>query len=345
LSLTPPLGAVVIGRNEGARLERCLDSLVGEVGLGRVVYADSGSSDGSVERVRARGVEVVELPRDRPMNAARGRNAGFRRLLELAPETELVFFVDGDCILERGFLAAARAEFARDPSLGAVCGRRRELRPEASLYNRVVDCEWNTPVGPAEGFGGDVLVRAVALSAVGGYDERLNQGEDPETAFRLRRAGFGLLRIAHDMTWHDVALTTFAAWRRRHRRGGYAYAHGAATHFGTGGRYNQRPVLSILAWGAVLPALAFALAPVTRGASLALLGAYGVLWWRIRAHRMRQGDSARAAGVYALLLTFGKCEEALGVLACAWALLRGREASVIEYKLAPNAAHETRRAA
>lgn len=337
------LGAVVIGRNEGVRLERCLDSLAGTVA--RIVYADSGSSDGSPERVRARGLEVVELPRGEPMNAARGRNAGFARLGELAPELTYVFFVDGDCRVDPGFLAAARAELERDPTLGAVCGRRRELHPEASLYNRVVDCEWNTPVGPSDGFGGDVLVRAAALRALGGYDGRLNQGEDPEAAFRLRRAGFGILRIAHDMTWHDVGLTTFSAWRRRHRRGGYAYAHGAAQHLGEPGRYNQRAVLSILAWGAALPTLALGAAPVTGGASLALLLLYVVQWWRIRAQRLRQGDGAGAAGAYALLITYGKCEEALGVLSCCWALARGRGASVIEYKPSVAAPGETRRAA
>jgi len=40
-------GAVVIGRNEGARLVRCLDALAGQASP--VVYVDSGSTDGSVD--------------------------------------------------------------------------------------------------------------------------------------------------------------------------------------------------------------------------------------------------------------------------------------------------------
>lgn len=309
-----------------------------------MVYADSGSTDGSVERTRARGIPVVELSRERAPNAARGRNAGFARLLELAPETEFVFFVDGDCRLEPGFLAAACAELERDPMLGAVCGRRRELHPEASLYNRVVDCEWNTPVGESDGFGGDVLVRRSALAAIGGYDERMNQGEDPETAFRLRAAGWRIRRIAHDMTRHDVALHSFAAWRRRHRRGGHAYAHGAWKHRSSPGRYNQRAVLSILAWGALLPLVAFGAAPFTGGLSLALLGLYAVQWARIRASRLRQGDDPRTAGRYALLITYGKLEEALGVLSCFLTLVRGGPARVIEYKTSAPPAEERRAA-
>lgn len=324
------VGVVVIARNEGERLLACLDSLRGQAA--RIVYADSASSDGSPERARARGAEVVGLDPAQPLNAARGRNAGFARLMELDPGLEYVFFVDGDCRVQPGFLPAALAELVRDPALGAVCGRRRELRPEASLFNRVVDCEWNTPVGEAESFGGDVLVRVRAVRDVGGYRESMNQGEDPEFALRLRRAGWRIRRIAHDMTWHDVALLRLAAWRRRHQRGGYAYAHGAALHWREPGHYNQRALLSILVWGHGLPLLA-CLGFFTGGAAaLALLGLYAIPWWRCRAHRLRQGDSARQAGLYALLITLGKTDEAMGVVRCAWALLTGREALAVEYK-------------
>ena len=49
---------VVIGRNEGERLKRCLKSL----SMAKlVVYVDSGSTDGSVQWARGQGVEVVEL--------------------------------------------------------------------------------------------------------------------------------------------------------------------------------------------------------------------------------------------------------------------------------------------
>ena len=40
------IGAVAIGRNEGDRLRRCLTSLEGQ--CDRMVYVDSGSTDGSV---------------------------------------------------------------------------------------------------------------------------------------------------------------------------------------------------------------------------------------------------------------------------------------------------------
>ena len=72
--VTANVGVVAIGRNEGERLKKCLESLVGIAGY--VVYVDSGSSDGSVTVARGMGVEVVELDLSIPFCAARARNAG-----------------------------------------------------------------------------------------------------------------------------------------------------------------------------------------------------------------------------------------------------------------------------
>src|SRR5688572_28885012 len=95
---TMAIGIVVIGRNEGERLRCCLESIRGQDA--RVVYVDSASTDGSRELARALGAEVVELDLSTRFTAARARNAGFEHLLRLAPETEFVQFVDGDCVLQ-----------------------------------------------------------------------------------------------------------------------------------------------------------------------------------------------------------------------------------------------------
>ena len=103
--------AVVIGRNEGARLVACLTSLQGCVE--RIVYVDSGSVDGSVEQAQALGAQVVALDMGQPFTAARARNAGARRLRDLAAGTEAIQFVDGDCELAAGWLDAARDALTR----------------------------------------------------------------------------------------------------------------------------------------------------------------------------------------------------------------------------------------
>src|SRR4051812_48637870 len=121
------VGMVVIGRNEGARLVRCLEACAREGGP--VVYVDSGSSDGSPEAARRLGATVVSLDMAIAFTAARARNAGFAALMRLHPGTSRVQFLDGDCELAAGWLVAADAFLDAHPEIAAVCGRRRERFP------------------------------------------------------------------------------------------------------------------------------------------------------------------------------------------------------------------------
>src|SRR5260370_37240942 len=109
------IGVVAIGRNEGERLRRCLESVAGQAKA--VVYVDSGSSDGSVELARSVGVETVELDLSVPFTAARARNAGLARLLDVQPGIEFVQFVDGDCEVVGGWLGRARDELEARPEV------------------------------------------------------------------------------------------------------------------------------------------------------------------------------------------------------------------------------------
>jgi glycosyltransferase involved in cell wall biosynthesis len=88
-------GVVVIGRNEGDRLKRCLDSVQNLPDC--VVYVDSGSTDDSIAVARSRTAAVVELDLRAAFTAARARNEGFQKLIQMRPALDYVFFVDGDC--------------------------------------------------------------------------------------------------------------------------------------------------------------------------------------------------------------------------------------------------------
>jgi len=165
--VTGSVAAVVIGRNEGERLVRCLASMQGRVD--RIVYVDSGSGDGSVEAARAMGAEIVELENSRPFTAARARTAGVDRL-KAGAKPAFVQFVDGDCELRPGWIATAADFLDANDDVAVACGRRRERSPDATLWNRLIDFEWDTPVGEARACGGDALIRAKAFRDAGGYD-------------------------------------------------------------------------------------------------------------------------------------------------------------------------------
>ena len=330
--MTPQrLGIVVIGRNEGERLLRCLRSCEGRGAS--VVYVDSGSTDGSSAAAHGLGADVIELDRLRPFTMARGRNTGFKRLVELAPDASFVQFVDGDCELENGWLERAERELAADPSLTVVCGRRRERFPERSTYNRLADLEWNTPIGPAKYCGGDAMLRVDALRKVGGYDETLIAGEEPDLCVRLRAAGGRILRIDAPMTIHDAAMTRFGQWWKRTIRNGWAYAEGAARHGAPPERHWVRPTRSALVWGLAVPLAVVVAVAVVGPFALLLLLPYLLLGWKIRRWRRRAlGDNGRDASLYALFCVVAKLPEALGVVRFRWVRATGGGARLIEYK-------------
>ena len=317
----PALGAVAIGRNEGDRLLTCLRSLVGRVG--RVVYVDSGSTDGSVDAARALGAEVVQLDLSRPFTAARARNAGIATLMDGPACPAFVQFVDGDCEVVPGWIELAADRLAADPGLAAVAGRRRERHPDASRYNRLIDAEWATPVGPARAIGGDAMLRADALAAVGGYREDLIAGEEPEMCLRLLRAGWRIERLDAEMTRHDAALMRFGQWWTRARRAGHAFAEGAALHGAGPERHWVAETRRALLWGAALPAGVVAGAALTPAAA-ALLLAYPLQIVRL---------SRRMGLEQAAFTTLGKLPEAMGAIEYHLRRSRlGRPRGLIEYK-------------
>src|SRR5262245_44170177 len=156
------IGAVAIGRNEGERLKRCLESLLAS-SMMPVIYVDSGSTDDSVQWTRRKGVEVVELGTHLPFTAARARNAGLERLKQIAPNVSYVQFIDGDCELILSWVEQAAAFLESDPDVAAVAGRLHERYPERSIYNWLCDREWDGPVGEVRACGGIAMMRSDAI--------------------------------------------------------------------------------------------------------------------------------------------------------------------------------------
>jgi len=323
------VGVVVIGRNEGERLVRCLRSVLPRVHA--AVYADSGSSDGSVARARELGADVVVLDASAPHTAARGRNAGFERLCAAHPDVDLVQVVDGDCEVQDGWLEAAAAYLAAHPDVAVVCGRRRERFPEASVWNQLADVEWDTPIGEAQSCGGDAMIRVSAWRRAGGYDPSLIAGEDPEFCWRIRSQGGRIVRLDREMTLHDAALTRPGKWWRRQARSGHAFAETVWRHRGQPDLHRLRRLASLVFWGGLWPLACLALAWPTRGASL--LGLLAFAWPLCSAYRdARPRWSARVAALWAAGCVAGKPAELSGALRFAANQLRRRATPLMEYK-------------
>ena len=328
------VGVVAIGRNEGPRLERCLRSAVGQAAA--VVYVDSGSSDGSVAFAGEHGVDVVQLDISDGFTAARARNAGLRRLLEIAPAAAYVQFVDGDCELADGWMAAAVGFLTEHPDFAVVCGRRREVEPQKNVFHAVTDIEWDTPVGESKYCGGDALMRIEALQAVGGYRDTLIAGEEPELCVRLRQRAWRIFRLDHDMSLHDIRMSGWRQWWRRSVRAGYAYAEGAALHGRPPERHWVKERRSIFMWGAAMPLCAACLAWQFGAISFGgLAAAYAVLAakaaWTTHCRGIVPPLQALCYGMHCAA---SKAPQLWGATQFLWPW---KQCRIIEYKAAPAA--------
>lgn len=328
------LGIVIIGRNEGARLVRCLSSIASDA---VVVYVDSGSSDRSVAVARDSGALVVELDMNKPFTAARARNAGRDRL---PAGCRFVQFIDGDCTLQPSWLAAARAALDVDDGLAAVFGRRREIAPDASRYNWLCDQEWAVPSGPASYFGGDVMIRLVAIDSAGGYCNEMIAGEEPDLAIRMRTRGWRLECLAHEMTLHDAAITRFSQWWRRAQRSGHAYAELAARNQGSTLHDYSRRLRGALFWGLAVPLsglVVLASAALLKTNSMLFLLA-GVILLTPLAQLARllvreaKHRPLEDAVTLAIFLMLAKPAQSLGIARFWLGQLRGTRSRIIEYK-------------
>lgn len=323
------IGVVVIGRNEGERLIRCIRSACNSYAI--LVYVDSASTDGSAQRAAALGADVIQLSLDKPFTAGRARNAGFDRLLQLHADAQFAQFVDGDCELAPGWLDFAVEFLEENPEVAIVCGRRKERFPEKSIYNRICDIEWDTPVGDAPECGGDFLVRTAVFAQVSGFNGALIAGEEPEMCHRIRGRGWRIHRADRQMTLHDAAMTRFRQWFRRTSRSGYAYAARATLHWRDRTWFCWKENARIVLWALLVPVLillsSLLLSPWFWLATLI----YPLQYLRIMLDLKRSGRHD-ATMAYAFFVLLGKWPEFYGQMLFLMRLVGGKEQRIIEYK-------------
>lgn len=326
------VGVVVIGRNEGERLRLCLNSVLGmnyPRELLDVIYVDSSSTDGSVAMAAGLGVRTVVL--EGPTTAARGRNAGWTQT-----DAPVVLFLDGDTILAADFVRRNLRHF-NNPTIAGVCGNRREMRTGDSIYNAILDLDWNMKEGYIRYFGGDALVLRGALAAVDGYNATLIAGEEPDMCRRMRGLGYHILHVDEAMTLHDVAMHRFGQYWKRAVRTGYAYAQISSFYAQT-----KDPLWRAESRGNIVRAAFWMGAPlVAVGLSLALRSwipvgvmvlAALLLWGRTGLKTLKKTRKPGVLIAYALHSHLQQIPLFLGQVRFWTGRARGRGSAIIEYK-------------
>lgn len=340
------IGVVVIGRNEGERLKRCLGSIQNQHN-GPVVYVDSGSTDGSADYARSVGVDVVDLDIGVPFTMARGRNTGLDYLVDRYSHCQYVQFVDGDCEVAKGWIEVGLQFLQNHSAYGAVCGNRSERFPQATIYNQLINMEWQGTQGEVNACGGDAIYRIASFKAAGCFNESMIAGEEADLCLRIRRQGLHLMRLDSPMTIHDANMQHFSQWWKRSVRCGHAYAHGYdlwRPDSAEGEKSDKkRSLLSSLIYGLLLPGLLVLCILIWLGGSFSkeqlLLSGLVVLALNLRiVYRAAESksDGANSLGqrlLYGVFILLGKLPEAQGVLRYYSNRTLGKTSKIIEYKM------------
>lgn len=330
------IGIVIIGRNEGRRLQECLASLPHDQ---PAIYVDSGSTDDSVLHAVGAGLQVAHLSQDLGFTAARARNIGWRALLEKYPDLKFVQFLDGDCALDPNWLITALKEAGSIKRLGALFGQLKERFPENSIYNAMCDREWDVPIGEVRTCGGNALISVDALVQAGGYNDSLIAGEEPDLCLRMRAKGWVIHRILSRMATHDAAILSFGSFWKRATRAGHAYAQHVSMHGRLANPDWKRAIVSMIFWGIFLPVI-FLLGAIL-GLVLSLswglisLGVgllYLLQFVRISRRGFTRGLMYQDAYREAVLLMTAKFAHLAGAATFLLNFVRGKRSILMEYK-------------
>ncbi|MFW5918564.1 MAG: glycosyltransferase family 2 protein [Halanaeroarchaeum sp.] len=175
----PELSVVVITENEEDKVERCIESIFAAcqtVPAFEIVLVDSASTDRTVELASEYPITVLRIPESDTVSCGAGRYVGDQYVAG-----EMVLHVDGDMELTESWLPLAIEHLRSAEDVAAVEGNLDEpTQGEIREVDKV---------------GGVMLYDADALRSVGGFDPFLLGYEDVDVGFRLRDAGYRLLRL------------------------------------------------------------------------------------------------------------------------------------------------------
>jgi GT2 family glycosyltransferase len=269
---------VVPTYDAGPLLLSCVEHLLPDPAIGRVIVVDDVSADGTLEALRERFPEAAGIALPEHRGLAHACNAG-----AAAATAEYVLFLNNDIFAERGAVRRLVQALAAHPAavsaggrlVDAADGRTQDAyRPRdfpglAALAIRLLGVERLWPANPWTGghlrrplgedapveihgqpAGACLLVRRAALEAVGGWDERFwFWYEDVDLSRRLDGRGPAL--YVPSAVFRHVGRHSTSRWAKptQHRR----LYHGTLTYGLTHLRAPARVALAALVAGVCLP--------------------------------------------------------------------------------------------
>jgi GT2 family glycosyltransferase len=204
---TPPHVSVIIPvYNALSSLDRCLDALEkSQLRDFELIVVDDHSTDGSEKIAQERCANFLRLEKN--CGAAAARNCGARMA-----QSELLFFLDSDVLIEPDTLDRIMRVFAEEPTADATfCAYQSDTPAKsfASQYKNLLHHYTHQVSGreAATFCGGYGAIRRDVFLQMGGFDERYRAMEDVELGYRLHQAGHRILLSSQIQLTHTKHYT------------------------------------------------------------------------------------------------------------------------------------------
>ncbi|ROT98390.1 glycosyltransferase [Marinobacter sp. R17] len=182
----PKVAIIVPAYNEEKYIGACLESLLNlkyPKDKVEILVVDNGSADRTVNIAASYGVKVLKKENTKV--------GGVRNFGVASSSSEIVAFIDADCVAKEGWLSTA-VNWLDNPKVGAV-GGVYNLRVRPSWVEKAWVLGTRTTDTPTKTLpGGSFLMRRALFEELGGFDSNINAGEDSKLSYEIGSAGYGL---------------------------------------------------------------------------------------------------------------------------------------------------------
>jgi GT2 family glycosyltransferase len=241
----PLVYVVVLNWNSRDDVIECVGSLINiDYPRYELLVVDNGSSDGSVESLKAEFPALQIIVNETNLGACEGRNVGIRYALEKG--ADYVALLDNDTVVDQNLLTELVKAGEADPQAGMLVPKvydywdRRKIasagsrscwfppgrikiiglgKEDSAIYERQREIDYAT--------GCAVLVKREVFERVGMFDPTFFYGwEEYDLSKRIREGGYGILYVPDGRLWHKIASARgypLLKWRHLGRATVYFY--------------------------------------------------------------------------------------------------------------------------
>jgi len=196
--------------------------------LMKIIVIDGQSRDKTLKIVK----EILSKTNIQSIILHENKGLGFARQMVVDnAEGEYIIWVDGDMILPKDHVRAQVEFMKKNPKVGIAAGRHG-IYLEASLFASLediaylaVDCKYGQRANLRLPGTGGAIYRVKALKQVGGFDVNIKGvGEDIETAYRIKEAGWLIYRGTRGIFYEQRKTTLKSLWNHY-----FWYGYGASS--------------------------------------------------------------------------------------------------------------------